>query len=182
MSPVCPSMLPNMQPWSLIPSSPADATRAQRTNRQKLCLKTDKPVSLLTDRTSTPPLTLMKLQRTKRREAHALVSRFLFFPPPLPSQAFFHSLALSLSLSPRGWKQHRVAVSGVKSPLYHLPCRPDIGLPLPVWSHRWRWRWWSWKLAASSHGQRQVAVGRINMWQKVSVSTSLTRYDQWLTH
>lgn len=40
-----------------------------------------------------------------------------------------------------------MTVSGVKSPLYRLLCRPDIGSPLPVWSHRWR-RWWSWKLAA----------------------------------
>lgn len=97
ISPVCPSMLPNMRPLPCVLASPADATQAQHTSRQKLCSKTDKHFSLLTDRTSTRPSTSMKQERTKRREAHSLVSRFFSFRLLRPSQAFFHSPSLSLS-------------------------------------------------------------------------------------
>lgn len=139
---------------------PADTTQAQHTGRLKLCLKTNTSLCWMTEQAHVLQR-VMKQERTKTTEAHSLVSRFFSFRLPSLLQALFYSLSLSL----QGWKLHRVTVSGVKSPLYRLLCRPDIGSPLPVWSHRWR-RWWSWKLAANLHSQRQFAAGKINMWWK----------------
>lgn len=135
-------------PWcsrTLIPVLAIPATQSPAHKQTIAVLKT---VSLLTDRTSTHPSTSMKQERTntKKKKAHSLVS--------------FLSLSVSLCED-----ENNTGLRCV-SPLHRLPLRPDIGLPLPLWSHRWR-RWWSWKLAANSHSRRQFAVGEINMWGKV---------------
>lgn len=97
ISPVCPSMLPNMRPLPRVLASPAAATQAQHTSRQKLCLKTDKTLLSADWQNKHTSFNVDETGTHKKKRSTRSSFQVLFFPPP-STIASFLSFSVSLSL------------------------------------------------------------------------------------